>query len=46
MLDDVGDEDPLSIDARRLERLVEDPPGRPDEDVALEILAIAGLLTD
>jgi hypothetical protein len=43
MLDDIRDEDLLAVDAGPVERFVEDTPGRPDEDVTLEILAIARL---
>src|SRR4029078_577446 len=35
-----------AVDADLVERLVEEPPGRPDERQALDILAIAGLLAD
>ncbi len=46
MLHDVGDEDRLAIDPCRLERLVEDPAGRPDERSPFEILVVARLLAD
>jgi hypothetical protein len=41
VLDDVRDEDRLAIDPGRLERLVEDPPGRADERRAFDVLVVA-----
>ena len=44
VLHDIRDEDLLAIDAGRFERLVEDASGRSDEDVTVDVLAIARLL--
>src|SRR3984893_9911578 len=44
VLDGVRDVDASTIDARFLERLIEDAPGRTDEGLAFDILAIARLL--
>src|SRR5829696_495836 len=46
MLDDVGDVGIASLDPRLLERLVEDPAGRPHEGMPLDVLAVTGLLAD
>jgi hypothetical protein len=46
MLDRVGDVDVVARDPRSLESLVEDLSGRAHERVALDVLAVAGLLTD
>ena len=45
VLDDVGDEDGVSIDSGSVERAIEELPGRADEWSSLAILLIAGLLT-
>src|SRR5438874_10483802 len=46
MLDGVRHVDRLPVDARLHERVVEEPPGRTDERLALPILAVAWLLAD
>src|SRR5262249_2264862 len=46
VLHHVGDVGPRAIDARRLEGLVEELPCRTDEGVALDVLAVSGLLAD
>jgi hypothetical protein len=46
MLDHVGDEHLGTLDPSPLETLVQHAPGRPDEGVALDVLAVAGLLAD
>src|SRR5438874_4132414 len=46
VLDDIGDVDLAPVDARVLQRLVEELPGRPDERLALQVLLVAGLLAD
>ncbi|GAB3920953.1 hypothetical protein GCM10029976_007260 [Kribbella albertanoniae] len=44
MLDRIGEVDGSTIDPRRSERLVEQPPGRPDEHPPLFVLDIPRLL--
>jgi hypothetical protein len=44
VLHGVGDEEFVPVDLRRRERLVEQPSGRPDEDVALLVLDVPRLL--
>jgi hypothetical protein len=46
VLDEVRDVDLAAVDARLLERAVEEGAGRPDERDALAILAVPGLLAD
>jgi len=46
VLDDVGDVRQLPVDARLLERLVEQPAGGPDERFARQVFLVAGLLAD
>src|SRR5437899_9170575 len=46
MLDGVGDVDALAIDARLLERLIEQPARRTDERLSLDVLAVTRLLPD
>ena len=46
VLDRVGDVEVLAVDARRLERAVEEASGRPDEGQPLLVLLVARLLAD
>jgi hypothetical protein len=46
VLDRVGQVDLLALDLGALERPREDAAGRPDEGLALDVLAVAGLLAD
>jgi len=46
VLDGVGDVDLRAVDARVLQRLVEELPGWADEGPALQVLLVAGLLAD
>src|SRR5438270_12895532 len=46
MLDRIGDVDVIASDPGALEPLVEDLAGRAHERVTLEVLAVAGLLSD
>ena len=46
MFDDVGDVHLRAVDLDLLERLVEQLPGRADEGMALDVLAVARLLAD
>src|SRR3954447_2398949 len=46
MLDDVGPVGVGRVDARVLERRGQEPPGRPDEGLALLVLLVAGLLAE
>src|SRR5512144_361143 len=46
VLDDVGDVGVAALDFGLLQRLVQDPPGWADERMALDVLAVAGLLAD
>ena len=46
VLDDVGDVDARSVDARVGERAIEEFAGRSDERMTCEIFVVAGLLAD
>ena len=46
VLDDVGDEDLLTVDAGLCKRLVQESSGRTDERFTLEVLVITGLFAD
>jgi hypothetical protein len=46
MFDDIRHEDLLAVDSGGLERFIEDPTGRADEDVTLTVLLIPWLLPD
>ena len=46
VLDRVGDVDPRAVDARLVQGLLEQAPGRADERLALEVLLVARLLAD
>src|SRR5437764_11745117 len=46
VLDHVGEIDAVAVDPGLRERAVQELPGRPHERPALEVLAVAGLLSD
>ena len=46
VFDDVGDVGAAAVDARFLERMRQNAPGRPDERMASQIFFVAGLFAD